>query len=337
MIMVKPLKVVVLGAGSIGSLLGGFLALGKQAEVALIGRDIQMGAIQRQGLIVELTDRTETVQLGAYTQLDQLSEKPDLILLAVRAYQTDEALKQVISVFGNDIAVLTFQNGNPLENISKAVGKRNTIGGTTLLSAKLLEPGHVRENARYPLVVGELTGTSTQRIRQIRDAFASSALEVHISENIIGEIWGKMIVNSTSNTLTGATNLTVRQVFGVRALQEYSFAMVQESFHVADLEHVDLENISPGLVRTYRNSVGSLEAWRAFAEGPQPDIKLSMSSMLEKGIKTEVDYTNGYIANKAREHNGQARHHEGVVRIIHEIEQGLRKPSPENLTNPRLN
>ena len=203
------MKVVIMGAGSIGSFLGGCLAVGRKADVALVGRDPHIGTVREKGLTVEFLDRTEVVQVEAFTHVKQVSQKPALVVLTVRAYQTDEALGQVAAAFRADVPVITFQNGNLLENISSVVGKRKTIGGTTLINAKVLEPGRVRQNADYPVVVGELTGTNTLRIRKIRDAFKASGLEAHISDNVVGEVWAKMIVNSTSNTLTGATNLTI--------------------------------------------------------------------------------------------------------------------------------
>ena len=100
---------------------------------------------------------------------------------------------------------------------------------------------------------------------------------------------------------------------------------------VANLEGIDLDNISPGLAKIYKEAISSPKAWDAFAEGPQPDIKLSMCALLEQGIKTEVDHTNGYIAAKAVEHGTPAPHHEAVIQIIHEIEDGTREQSPDNL------
>jgi len=329
--MGNQMKVVAMGAGSIGSFLGGCLAVGKKADVALVGRDPHMSTVREKGLTVEFLDRTEVVQVEAFTHVEQVSQKPELVVLTVRAYQTDEALRQVVAELGTDVPVITFQNGNLLENISRAVGKRNTIGGTTLINAKLLEPGHVRQNVNYPVVVGELTGTNTIRIRKIRDAFKAGGLEAHISENVVGAIWAKMIINSTSNTLTGATNLTIRQLFASVPLRQYAYRMVRESFMVADLEGIDLDNISPGLAKIYKESSSSPEAWDAFAEGSQPDIKLSMCALLGQGAKTEVDYTNGYIAAKAVEHGTRAPHHEAVVQIIHEIEEGIRESSPDSL------
>ena len=329
--MGKQMKMVIMGAGSIGSFLGGCLAVGKKADVVLVGRDPHVSTVREKGLTVEFLDRTEVVQIEACTHVEQVSQKPDLVVLTVRAYQTDEALRQVVAAFGANVPVITFQNGNLLENISRAVGERNTVGGTTLINTKLLEPGRVRQNTNHPVVVGDLTGADTLRIRKIRDAFEASGLQAHISENVVGAIWAKMIVNSTANTLTGATNRTIRQVFTSVPLRQYAYEMVKESFIVADLEGVDLDNISPGLAKTYIEAIRSPKAWDAFAEGTQPDVKLSMCALLERGVKTEVDYTNGYIAAKAVEHGTRARHHEAVVQIIHEIEGGIKEPSQDNL------
>lgn len=329
--MNRQFHITVLGAGSLGSFLGGYLSLNKHNRVSLIGRLPHVDIIKNKGLIVEMPNRTETVSVEAYSSIQELPEKPDLVVLTVRAYQTRSALQDLIARFGKKVPVITFQNGNLLDEISENIGVPNTIGGTTLISAKLLEPGRVRLNGEYPIVIGEISGEITNRILRIQRAFQVENLKVHVAQNIVGEIWAKMIVNSTTNTLTGATNLTIRQVFESAPLRNFSYEMVKESFNVAKVSQVDLENIAPGVAKTYKEMIVSVDAWNAFAQGPQPDIKLSMCALIERGLKTEVDYTNGYILSMARKYGIAAPHHERIVNIIHEIEEGIRKQSPENL------
>ena len=90
--MHSRLNTVIVGAGSIGSFLGGSLAAGKKADVSFVGRDPHMSVVRENGLILELLDRTETVKIEAFTHVKQVRQKPDLVVMTVRADQTDEAL-----------------------------------------------------------------------------------------------------------------------------------------------------------------------------------------------------------------------------------------------------
>lgn len=63
-------------------------------------------------------------------------------------------------------------------------------------------------------------------------------------------------------------------------------------------------------------------------------IRSSSLQSLDRGRKTEVDFLNGYISARGKEHGVPTPLNDAVLRIIHDIEDGRRTPGPHNLTDP---
>ena len=125
-----------MGAGAIGSLFGGLLAL-RGEDVLLVGRRSHVDAINSRGLKISgMTDAI--VHLRASTH----PEEGDLILFTVKSYDTEKAASSLI--INDDTIVLSFQNGlGNEEKIAEVVGREHVIGGVTSYGALFLEPGHV--------------------------------------------------------------------------------------------------------------------------------------------------------------------------------------------------
>ncbi|PIV83125.1 MAG: hypothetical protein COW52_09895 [Nitrospirae bacterium CG17_big_fil_post_rev_8_21_14_2_50_50_9] len=123
------MKILVMGAGSIGSVFGGFLAEGGH-EVTLVGRPWHMEAIQAKGLHISGIWGDHTV-----TNLRTLSSLPDeggldLVLLTVKSYQTRESVSELDRHILDPVPILSLQNGlGNLETIAEIVGPDRTLGG----------------------------------------------------------------------------------------------------------------------------------------------------------------------------------------------------------------
>ncbi len=324
----------VFGAGALGSFIGGGLSKNTRLSVTLVGRENHTASINRTGLEVTFkSGETETFKrLKAVTKITGV-EKPDVVILSTRVYQNKRALRDITSKFGKEVLILTFQNGNPLPSISEFVGKSNVIGGTTILSAELTKSGAVKQTFVGPFIIGELDGSVSRRISQIRDDFKDAGLECVISPNIIGEIWAKLIINGTNNTLSAVLNQGIRTLYASQKYRKYCYAILTETFAVAKLENIDLENVSPGVASQMKEAIKSDSNFKKFADfkgETLPDIQLSMASQLKNGVKSEVDFINGYIASRAKAHGYKTPMHDALIKAVHAIEGGKMKPN-ENI------
>ena len=152
--------VLVVGAGSLGSLVGGLLAEGGLPVTLLARRLEHPDAIARQGgltIIGHGGDRLIPIQATANAAHIQHA---DVVVFLCKAQATREAARSVAHLFENKRTVaLSFQNGlGNEEDVASIIGKDRVIGGLTALGARLEHPGVVRSFAALPSTIGELEG-----------------------------------------------------------------------------------------------------------------------------------------------------------------------------------
>ena len=117
-------------------------------------------------------------------------------------------------------------------------------------------------------IIGELDGRVTDRVRRIADAFSHAGLHTQVSDNIVGTMWDKLLVNVATGALTGITSLTYGQLYDEPLLT--SLAAVAEAIAAAKAAGVTLSMHDPE------------QAWSLAAEGLPAAFKTSMLQSLEK-------------------------------------------------------
>lgn len=194
------MRIVIFGAGAIGSLLGALLS--KQHDVVLIGRQPHVDTIRSKGLTVQGHTRFQG-QITAKNSLDDVAKDVDLLLLTVKSYDTLAAMKQARSILSDQTIVLTFQNGlNNIEKIQSVVPKQQILAGVTTHGVVFHEPGVIHHTGVGRTLIGEFDGSETKRLKEIQQMFNDVGFPVELSKNIIEDIWVKAIINSSINPLT---------------------------------------------------------------------------------------------------------------------------------------
>ncbi|NJE05340.1 2-dehydropantoate 2-reductase [Thermococcus sp. M36] len=274
------MRVYVLGAGSIGSLIGALLARAGN-DVTLIGREEQVAAVRENGLRVsgveEFTVRPEA-------SLYAPDEPPELLILATKSYSTKTALECARNCIGPDTWILSIQNGLGNEDLALKI-TRNVMGGITTNGAMLVEWGHVRWAGKGVTVIGRYPRGRDAFVERVAEAFNDAGIETAVTENIIGWKWAKAIVNSVINGL--GTVLEVKNGFlkDNPYLESLSVDIAREGCIVAqqlgiEFEIHPLELLWDTIERTRENYNSTLQ-----------DIK--------RGKRTEVDYIHGKIVEYA--------------------------------------
>jgi len=192
------MNIVILGAGAIGSLFGALLS--KKNNVMLIGRPPHVNAIRKGSLKIE--GKTQfNKKVPATHSIDGIENPSDLLILTVKSYDTEVALKKARKIIGRNTAILSFQNGlDNIDKIGKIVDRKQTIAGVTTHGSIFPEPGLIKHTGKGKTVLGELDGRKTERIENIVDIFNEAGIETTISKNIVKEMWAKAIVNSSINS-----------------------------------------------------------------------------------------------------------------------------------------
>lgn len=284
------MKVGIIGAGALGSAIGGTLAEAGQ-DVLLVNRDrTHVEAINRDGLMMRADGKDRVVCVRA-AMPSEAGGPVDLVIVLVKSFHTAEAIKAAIGLVGPETTVLSLQNGLGHEDIlTRLIGPGRVIAGKTYVGGVMLGPGHVIASVRgKETIIGELDGRITPRIERIKAAFHAAGMPLVVSSNILGAMWDKLLVNVATGALSGITRLAYGDLYAVPELEVIATAAVAEAIAVAKASGIALETIQPQ------------EAWVKAASGLPPEFKASMLQSLEKGSATEVDFINGAVVRAGTE------------------------------------
>ena len=274
------MRIVILGAGAIGSLFGGFLA-GKH-DVTLVCRQDHALAIQKEGLkITGLSDFH--VRPKAVTSVEGL-EPPEILFLTVKAYDTEKALEDARAIMSPETILVSLQNGlGNLEIISKKMPDARFVVGITSQGAILRAPGNVEHTGQSYTIVGG----STDAVK-VAELLNDSDIETTVSNDIQAEIWYKAIVNAVINPLGTLLKGRNGLILERPELQKLVKRIIQEGVDVALARHI---SIDPSMALSKVMQVATETA----------NNICSMRLDVEKSRRTEIMQMNGAIASYGKE------------------------------------
>src|ERR1700730_8606398 len=288
-------RVVVYGAGAIGSLVGARLHEAG-VSVQLIGREAQVNAIRTNGLQVKGLRDSHVVQLPATTTLEGPA---DIILLTVKSQDVQDACR-VIAHKNSDATVVTMQNGVRSDREAADILGRGRIVGCVLnISATYLEPGVVEQNTREFFQVGAPFPEAAARIDPVV-AVLSPTLRVEIAPDIARARWTKLMAN-LNNAIMAITGLPIGKALRHPGLARLSIATIREGVRTAQLGGFGLDQSRRA--RTFRlmSTLPMSLSYRLFGgrlAGNFPvDSTYGPSTLqsLQRGSSSELEYLNGEI------------------------------------------
>jgi 2-dehydropantoate 2-reductase len=284
------MKIVVVGAGAIGSLFGGLLA--KRNTVVLVGRVPHITAIQHNGL--RLNGKTNVkIKLPAVESIKEVPFSPDLILLTVKSYDTETAIRQTCALICDDTVVVSLQNGlDNIEKIEHIVDKDRILAGITTHGAIVTNPGVIRHTGKGKTILGELDGRHSKRLEKIVRIFNEAGIDTQESDNVVKEIWAKAIINSSINPLTAFFNCKNGYLLENPLLVKTLESICAESTSIAQAEGLPLTSLDM-IQRTKKVIKDTAKNYS------------SMQQSVQQGKKTEIDSINGRLAAIGKHHDIQ--------------------------------
>ncbi len=325
-------RIAVVGAGAIGSVLGGLLAREGQ-DVTLIGRPAHVEAIQQQGLRIDGVHGAFTVPVAARESLDF---RPDLVLLTVKAQDVADACRQ-IQPWAAGVPLVALQNGLRSDEIAASIlGAENIIRCVVFFEASYLEPGRVTYLAEGSLVLGGPPAADPARMGQIQ-ALLRPALPVTVTDNIVGAKWTKLLANAMGNSLDAMTGLSLAVGMRHPGLQRIGVRLLREGLAVAQAAGVRLEPLPGFPVVAFKAILGSplpvASAFlgRAVRKGRSADSMTSTLQSLRRGRRTEIDYLSGEIVRVGRELGLPTPCTALAVELVHEVERTGRFFPPDEV------
>jgi len=183
--------ILIWGAGAIGGTLGAYMARAGE-DVLLV--DIvaeHVAAINEKGLSIEGPVETFTQPMRAALP-EAVTGTFKTIILAVKAQHTESAMQALMPFLAEDGYVVSAQNGLNELTIGRLIGPERTIGCFVNFGADWLEPGKILLGNRGKVAIGELDGSTTERVREVHRLFSIYEPDAELTDNIWGYLWGKM-------------------------------------------------------------------------------------------------------------------------------------------------
>ncbi|HZE20458.1 MAG TPA: 2-dehydropantoate 2-reductase [Desulfobaccales bacterium] len=284
------MKIAIMGAGGVGGYYGGLLAQSGQ-EVIFIARGAHLEALRRQGLRVKSVHGDFTVAPVNATDNPGEVGPVDFILFTTKTYHTDRAAPALQPMVGQETVVMSLQNGiDAAARLGAHLGKEHLIGGATWISAAIEAPGVIGQYSQFRrIVLGELDGADTPRLRKIAATLTAADITVQVTDNIAKILWTKFVFISAISAIGNLTRVSCgdyRQVPEARAVLS---AAMGEVAALAAAQGIELD---PDIIPQ------TLE----FVDNSPAEMRPSMQRDMEAGRPSELESMIGVVPRLGQEH-----------------------------------
>ncbi len=323
------------GAGAMGGSVGAWLVRSGHEVVFVDTDEAHAAAIRTHGL--RITGPVDDFIVPAHcARPDSLDPGMKTVLLAVKAHHTAEAVAQIGPLLAEDGFVVSVQNGLNELVIASRLGRERTVGCFVNFGADVLEPGVILRGNRGAVVVGELDGKRTERVRALHGLFRLFEPAALLTPNIWGYLWGKLAYGSMLFA-TALTDAPIADVLESARHRAVLIGLAREAMAVAEARGVRAEAFdgfdpaafAPGA--PLAQSHASLDALALFNRGSAKSHSGVWRDLAVRKRRTEVDAQIAPIAALGEEVGIDAPLTRRLVGLVHDVEAGRRPQSWETL------
>jgi 2-dehydropantoate 2-reductase len=300
---------VVGGAGAMGSALGALLfEAGNNVTLVDVGRGA-VDVINADGIrIEEKSGAARTVHVPATTDPATVGTA-DLMIVFVKCYHTESAVKGAAPLIGPGTVVLSLQNGwGNAPRIASLVGQEKVLAGVTYHSANVLEPGRILHSGRGQTFLGELKGGLSERATRVADVFNRAGIETTATDAVLPEIWKKLALNVCTLPTSALLRFPAHLLVEHDGTMDLMRALLAETADVARAQGIALDEAErwEGITSLLRRAVGG---------------KSSMLQDVEKGRRTEIDVINGAIVEAGKRCGVPTPYNNAMVWMVKALEE----------------
>lgn len=283
------MKIAVMGSGGVGGYFGARLALAGE-DVTFIARDEHLLAMRENGLKVFSGNGDMLVQpVNAVADAGKTGPV-DIVIFAVKLWDTDTAAEACRPLIGPETAVISFQNGvEAADRVAAILGAEHTMGGVAHIASLIEAPGVIRHTgAMARLTFGELDGKSSGRGEDFLAACERAGFEAALSGRIVGEIWKKFVFLSAMAGATAVTRCSIGPILADADTRAMFASLMEEAAAVGRAQGIALAGELTGKLLD-------------FAGGLPVEMKASMLGDLERGNRLELPWLSGAVVRMGRE------------------------------------
>lgn len=331
------MKVLVVGAGAIG----GTVAVLLKKE----GYDIRIKChipeikelIETKGFYLHGAKGEHHVDFKCYHEVEEFGdEKFDIIIIATKYAHVAASAKLIMPYLAEGGIIVGMQNGILTEELAEIVGRDKAVGCMIGFGATRNADNDVTMTSLGEYYVGMLDGRKTPMLEKFAEML-SNVVPAQVTLDIKGRQYSKLIINSCINAVAGITGLKLGTILKDVRAQDLFLNIAREGMAVAKAMNIKVPKY--GAVLEYRMLALSNAKWYnsiikivvRMVGKLYSDVKPSTLQSIEAGEKTEIDILNGFFVTNGDKYGVDTPVNDKIVQMIHEIEEGKRKCTPDNL------
>lgn len=284
------MRIAAMAAGAVGGYFGARLAAAGH-DVFFIARGAHRDAIAKNGL------KIESVHGDLHLPKPNVTDDPakvgpvDIVLFAVKLWDTETAGASARVLLGPDSRLITFQNGvDSVERLAAILGADRVIGGAAYIATVIASPGVIRHTSSFATIrFGRADKKADAKLDAFVDAGKAAKLDIGLSDDINRELWQKFIFLTAMAGSTASLRSSIGPIVADPELRGFFRALMEEAFAVGKAKSVALD---PAYLDDRMNFVTSKV---------EPGMKASMAHDLERGNRLELDWLAGKVRALGRE------------------------------------
>ena len=330
------MRMAIMGAGSLGTILGAYISRAGYPIDLIDPYQEHVDTLNEKGAHVIGT--VDFVQKVTAITPDQMEGVYDLIIYMAKQTYNDTAIPQIMAHIDENSTVCVCQNGIPEYAVSAAIGSERVVGAPVGWGATFLGPGCsalTTDEGRLNFTLGSLDGPVNERVLKAKKILECMG-EVHVSENLMGLRWTKLLMNATFSGLSTALGTTFGGVLDDDVAMQLILRIGKECLDVAAEKGITMEPYEGyDFYQAFKrgNPQTNAESIKLIREIWQPHYKLtaSMAQDVMKGRKCEIYDINGVVCNAGAECGIPTPVSDIVVKVVAGIQDGIYEYSPDNI------
>jgi len=278
------MKIVVMGSGGVGGFYGGRLAHAG-CDVTFIARGRHLAAMREHGLTIESEQQGDIHVPGVRVTDDPSTLEPaDIVIIAVKLWDTEAAARAVKPLVGNATAVLSLQNGVIKDDIlRREFGSDAVMGGVGYVGTHIARPGVIHQTGTLQrLVFGEYDGRRSARAEALLAALLRAGIAAELSSDIRRTLWEKYVFLVGLSGTTATMRSTLGPIRSNPRTRAFLLELMRETVTVGRAHRVTLPE-------------DYAEQRLAFADTLASDMTSSLHHDLEHGNRLEVAWLSGGV------------------------------------------
>jgi len=304
------MRMAVMAAGAVGGYFGGRMAAAGH-DVTFIARGAHRDAIRRDGLRIESALGDLHLEHLNVTDDPKQVGPVDVVLFAVKLWDTERAGEQTRPLLGPNTRVMTLQNGvDSVERLAPILGDDVTIGGATYIVTTIAKPGVIRHiGARAEVRCGRLDRRPDAVLAGYVQQMKAANIEITLTDHMLLDIWKKFVLLSGTSGITASTRQPLGVIRDDEDMRAFFYKLMHETIAVGRAAGVEFPP----------DFAAELDRW--VASFP-PTMRASMANDLEAGNRLELDWLAGKAAALGRKYGIATPAHEAVYAILKPYRMG---------------